>query len=160
MNSRSSLSRLSGHSYPTKQVVLSPLPSFYSRSLQFQGELVYGTLCHNCRSKSERTSDFLELEINIEVIVLSFFIQVIGLTSSENNTRLEDRIAALLQNEKLTGDNKWDLSLFIQYKSITFQHCQIFLLELHFASGRDPLYRATFSSTGPPFFSPPFRLRF
>ncbi|KAG6376492.1 hypothetical protein JVT61DRAFT_2485 [Boletus reticuloceps] len=60
---------------------------------QFQGELVYGTLCHNCRFRSERTSDFLELEINIE-----------------NNARLEDRIAALLQNEKLTGANKYSCS--------------------------------------------------
>ncbi|KAF8557305.1 cysteine proteinase [Imleria badia] len=57
---------------------------------QFQGKLVYGTRCHNCRYKSERSSDFLELEINIE-----------------NNARLEDRIAALLQDEKLTGDNKY-----------------------------------------------------
>ncbi|KAG8217868.1 hypothetical protein J3R82DRAFT_6034 [Butyriboletus roseoflavus] len=62
-------------------------------SNQFQGELVYGTHCHNCRSKSERSSDFLELEINIE-----------------NNARLEDRIAALLQNEKLTGDNRYSCS--------------------------------------------------
>ncbi|KAF9218284.1 cysteine proteinase, partial [Gyrodon lividus] len=62
-------------------------------SEQFQGQQVYGTFCHNCRNKSERTTDFLELEINIE-----------------NNTRLEDRIAALLQNEKLTGDNKYSCS--------------------------------------------------
>ncbi|KAF8843558.1 cysteine proteinase [Paxillus ammoniavirescens] len=62
-------------------------------SEQFQGQQVYGTLCHNCRNKSERTTDFLELEINIE-----------------NNARLEDRIAALLQNEKLTGDNKYSCS--------------------------------------------------
>ncbi|KIJ69021.1 hypothetical protein HYDPIDRAFT_178940 [Hydnomerulius pinastri MD-312] len=58
---------------------------------QFQGQQVYGTLCHNCKNKSERTTDFLELEINIE----------------NNNTRLEDRIAALLKDEKLTGDNKY-----------------------------------------------------
>ncbi|OAX36669.1 cysteine proteinase [Rhizopogon vinicolor AM-OR11-026] len=59
-------------------------------SNQFQGEQVYGTICSNCHNKSERSTDFLELEINIE-----------------NNARLEDRIAALLQNEKLTGDNKY-----------------------------------------------------
>ncbi|KAG9318845.1 hypothetical protein JVU11DRAFT_949 [Chiua virens] len=59
-------------------------------SNQFQGGLVYGTRCHNCRYRSERSSDFLELEINIE-----------------NNARLEDRIAVLLQNEKLSGDNKY-----------------------------------------------------
>ncbi|KAF9246150.1 hypothetical protein BU15DRAFT_39647 [Melanogaster broomeanus] len=62
-------------------------------SKQFQGQQVYGTLCHNCRNKSERTSSFLELEINME-----------------HNARLEDRIAALLQNEKLTGDNKYSCS--------------------------------------------------
>lgn len=59
-------------------------------SSQFQGEQVYGTICSNCHNKSERSTDFLELEINIE-----------------NNARLEDRIAALLQDEKLTGDNKY-----------------------------------------------------
>ncbi|KAG2750640.1 cysteine proteinase [Suillus brevipes Sb2] len=59
-------------------------------SNQFQGEQVYGTICGNCHNKSERSTDFLELEINIE-----------------NNARLEDRIAALLQDEKLTGDNKY-----------------------------------------------------
>lgn len=67
------------------------LPSLRSLvSNQFQGEQVYGTICSNCHNKSERSTDFLELEINIE-----------------NNARLEDRIAALLQDEKLTGDNKY-----------------------------------------------------
>lgn len=62
-------------------------------STQFQGQLVYGTICSNCASKSERSNSFLELEINIE-----------------NNSRLEDRIAALLQDEKLTGDNRYHCS--------------------------------------------------
>lgn len=62
-------------------------------STQFQGQLVYGTICGNCESKSERSNNFLELEINIE-----------------NNSRLEDRIAALLQDEKLTGDNRYHCS--------------------------------------------------
>jgi hypothetical protein len=77
--------------------------------LKFQGEQVYGTICGGCHNKSERSTDFLELEINIEVIdapqhnhscLLTAFVQ--------NNARLEDRIAALLQNEKLTGDNKFE----------------------------------------------------
>jgi hypothetical protein len=33
----------------------------------FQGEQVYGTICINCHNKSEWSTDFLELEINIEV---------------------------------------------------------------------------------------------
>ncbi|KAH7929713.1 cysteine proteinase [Leucogyrophana mollusca] len=57
---------------------------------QFQGQQVYGTICGNCHNKSERSTDFLEVEINIE-----------------NNARLEDRVAALLQHEKLSGDNKY-----------------------------------------------------
>ncbi|KAI6138857.1 hypothetical protein EDD17DRAFT_1782678 [Pisolithus thermaeus] len=35
-------------------------------STQFQGQLVYGTICSNCESRSERSNSFLELEINIE----------------------------------------------------------------------------------------------
>ncbi|KAI6045712.1 hypothetical protein EDC04DRAFT_2877115 [Pisolithus marmoratus] len=62
-------------------------------STQFQGQLVYGTICGNCETRSERSNNFLELEINIE-----------------NNSRLEDRIAALLQDEKLTGDNRYHCS--------------------------------------------------
>jgi len=34
---------------------------------QFQGSQVYGTICHACRSRSERVSDFLEIEIIFEV---------------------------------------------------------------------------------------------
>ncbi|KDQ60998.1 hypothetical protein JAAARDRAFT_191121 [Jaapia argillacea MUCL 33604] len=57
---------------------------------QFQGKQVYGTLCSNCHNRSERLSDFLEIEINIE-----------------NNAKLEDRISALLQPEPLSGDNQY-----------------------------------------------------
>lgn len=106
MNSRSSLRRLSGRSYLIKHVMLSLSSSSHSFPSQFQGELVYGTHCHNCRFRSERTSNFLELEINIEVRVHFFTTQHSVLTVLQNNARLEDRIAALLQNEKLTGDNK------------------------------------------------------
>lgn len=34
---------------------------------QFQGQQVYGTLCHGCQSSSEQSSDFLELEVSLEV---------------------------------------------------------------------------------------------
>ncbi|KAG1891149.1 hypothetical protein F4604DRAFT_1876310 [Suillus subluteus] len=70
-------------------------------SNQFQGEQVYGTICGNCHNKSERSTDFLELEINIE-----------------NNARLEDRIAALLQDEKLTGDNKFDATRYTELRNL------------------------------------------
>ncbi|KAF8511943.1 cysteine proteinase [Hysterangium stoloniferum] len=57
---------------------------------QFEGKQTYGTMCKKCQHRSERDSDFLELEINIEA-----------------NGRLEDRIKAYLQSEELTGDNKY-----------------------------------------------------
>ncbi|KAI0934305.1 hypothetical protein AcV5_006190 [Taiwanofungus camphoratus] len=57
---------------------------------QFQGKQVYGTICANCHRRSERDSDFHEIEVNIK-----------------NNATLEDRIAALLQPETLSGDNKY-----------------------------------------------------
>ncbi|KAF5330471.1 hypothetical protein D9619_005916 [Psilocybe cf. subviscida] len=57
---------------------------------QFQGSQVYGTICHSCKNRSERSSDFLELEINFE-----------------QNSTLEDRIAASLVPETLSGENKY-----------------------------------------------------
>ncbi|KAF8911983.1 hypothetical protein CPB84DRAFT_1760942 [Gymnopilus junonius] len=68
-------------------------PSLDVKSLitkQFQGSLVYGTICHACKNPSERVSDFLEIEINIE-----------------SNSTLEDRLAASLLPETLSGDNKY-----------------------------------------------------
>ncbi|KAG6814529.1 hypothetical protein H0H92_000055 [Tricholoma furcatifolium] len=56
---------------------------------QFQGKIVYGTLCNNCQYRSERVSDFLEIEINLK-----------------NNAKLEDRIESLLQPETLSGENQ------------------------------------------------------
>ncbi|KZT28434.1 cysteine proteinase [Neolentinus lepideus HHB14362 ss-1] len=57
---------------------------------QFQGTQVYGTECQNCHNRSERNSEFFELEIHLE-----------------HNCKLEDRIGALLQPEILSGDNKY-----------------------------------------------------
>lgn len=36
-------------------------------TVQFQGSQVYGTFCHGCRYKSERTTDFLEVEVSFDV---------------------------------------------------------------------------------------------
>ncbi|THH17534.1 hypothetical protein EW146_g3292 [Bondarzewia mesenterica] len=57
---------------------------------QFQGIQVYTTLCQACGNRSERESDFLEIEVNLE-----------------NNATLESRIEAVLQPEILSGDNKY-----------------------------------------------------
>ncbi|KAJ7724461.1 hypothetical protein DFH07DRAFT_854832 [Mycena maculata] len=57
---------------------------------QFQGKQIYGTICSNCQSVSARDTDFLEIEINFK-----------------NNAKLEDSIAALLQEETLSGDNQY-----------------------------------------------------
>lgn len=34
---------------------------------QFQGKQIYGTMCNHCQYRSERVSDFLEIEINFTV---------------------------------------------------------------------------------------------
>ncbi|TFK92421.1 cysteine proteinase [Polyporus arcularius HHB13444] len=57
---------------------------------QFQGRQVYNTVCQNCQRRSERDSDFLEIEVNLE-----------------NNATLEDRLHAALEPETLSGDNKY-----------------------------------------------------
>ncbi|KAG5647281.1 hypothetical protein DXG03_000817 [Asterophora parasitica] len=57
---------------------------------QFQGKQVYGTICNKCKYRSERISDFLEIEINLK-----------------NNSKLEDRIEGVLQREILSGDNQY-----------------------------------------------------
>lgn len=36
---------------------------------QFEGKLTYGTACKGCKFQSERESDFLELELNLEVSI-------------------------------------------------------------------------------------------
>ncbi|GLB34824.1 putative cysteine proteinase [Lyophyllum shimeji] len=57
---------------------------------QFEGKQVYNTICNRCQYRSERVSDFLEIEISLK-----------------NNSKLEDRIAAVLQPETLSGDNQY-----------------------------------------------------
>ncbi|KAI0374832.1 cysteine proteinase [Pilatotrama ljubarskyi] len=57
---------------------------------QFEGKQVYNTVCQKCQRRSERDSDFLEIELNLE-----------------NNATLEDRLSALLEPEILSGDNKY-----------------------------------------------------
>ncbi|THG98644.1 hypothetical protein EW026_g3587 [Hermanssonia centrifuga] len=55
-----------------------------------QGKQVYATVCTNCQNRSERESEFLEIEVTIS-----------------NNSKLDERIAALLKPEDLDGDNKY-----------------------------------------------------
>ncbi|KAI8998686.1 cysteine proteinase [Trametes punicea] len=57
---------------------------------QFEGKLVYNTVCQRCQRRSERDSNFLELELNLE-----------------NNATLEERLYASLEPELLSGDNKY-----------------------------------------------------
>ncbi|KAG5354040.1 hypothetical protein C0989_009737 [Termitomyces sp. Mn162] len=57
---------------------------------QVIGKQIYGTLCNNCQYRSERVSDFLEIEINLK-----------------NHAKLEDRIEAVLEPETLSGDNQY-----------------------------------------------------
>ncbi|KAI9064377.1 cysteine proteinase [Trametes sanguinea] len=57
---------------------------------QFEGKQVYNTVCQKCLRRSERDSDFLEIELNLE-----------------NNATLEERLSALLEPELLSGDNQY-----------------------------------------------------
>ncbi|KAI0345367.1 cysteine proteinase [Trametopsis cervina] len=57
---------------------------------QFQGKEVYATVCTRCHKRSQRDNDFLEIEVSLT-----------------NNAKLEERIAALLEPETLSGDNKY-----------------------------------------------------
>ncbi|GAA5837483.1 hypothetical protein JCM9279_006767 [Rhodotorula babjevae] len=57
---------------------------------QFEGKMTYGTECLTCGTKSERTSTFLELEVNLT-----------------RACKLEDRIAASFDKEHLEGDNQY-----------------------------------------------------
>ncbi|OBZ75519.1 Ubiquitin carboxyl-terminal hydrolase 48 [Grifola frondosa] len=57
---------------------------------QFQGTQVYNTVCENCHRRSERESDFLEIEVNLQ-----------------NHATLEERISASLEPETLSEDNRY-----------------------------------------------------
>lgn len=57
---------------------------------EFQGKQVYSTVCSKCRTRSERESEFLELELTLA-----------------NNAKLEERLAASLAVEELKGDNQY-----------------------------------------------------
>ncbi|GAA5905072.1 uncharacterized protein JCM6883_004957 [Sporobolomyces salmoneus] len=56
----------------------------------FEGSMIYGTRCRTCRHASERPASFLELEVSLT-----------------KDCKLEDRIKQSLQDEQLTGDNKY-----------------------------------------------------
>lgn len=36
--------------------------------VQFQGKQAYGTICSSCQTRSERENEFLEIEVNIQVL--------------------------------------------------------------------------------------------
>ncbi|KAF8682576.1 Cysteine proteinase [Rhizoctonia solani] len=61
--------------------------------LQFEGRQVYGTRCVTCQNASEHSSNFLEMEISLT-----------------SDCRLEERLKANLEDEKLDGDNRYDCS--------------------------------------------------
>lgn len=56
---------------------------------QFEGTTTYGTKCTQCKYKSERADSFNELELTLT-----------------RGCKLEDRIAALLESERLEGENQ------------------------------------------------------
>ncbi|KAG9126666.1 hypothetical protein FRC07_002539 [Ceratobasidium sp. 392] len=60
---------------------------------QFEGKQVYGTRCTRCNKSSEHQSSFLELEVSLTV-----------------ECKLEERLTASLEDEKLEGDNQYDCS--------------------------------------------------
>ncbi|KAG8713111.1 hypothetical protein FRC11_013264, partial [Ceratobasidium sp. 423] len=60
---------------------------------QFEGRQVYGTRCATCQNASEHQSNFLEIEISLVT-----------------DCKLEDRLKASLEDEKLDGDNRYDCS--------------------------------------------------
>ncbi|KAL5489782.1 hypothetical protein ACEPAI_4614 [Sanghuangporus weigelae] len=59
-------------------------------SSQFEGKMINATVCDKCKTRSERETSFLELEVNLE-----------------KNGILEDRIASLLAPERLDENNKY-----------------------------------------------------
>ncbi|QRW14456.1 ubiquitin carboxyl-terminal hydrolase [Ceratobasidium sp. AG-Ba] len=61
---------------------------------QFEGKQVYGTRCARCNKSSEHLSSFLELEISLTA-----------------ECKLEERLAASMEDEKLEGDNQYDCSV-------------------------------------------------
>lgn len=60
---------------------------------QFEGRLAYATTCHGCQNRTERQSEFLELEVNFE-----------------SDSYIVDCIAGSLATEVLSGDNRYQCS--------------------------------------------------
>lgn len=72
---------------------------------QFQGEQVYGTICGRCDNQSNRTNDYLEIEVNIEVRRIRPLPSYGSHYVQKNGAKLEDRLTASLKAETLSGDN-------------------------------------------------------
>lgn len=78
---------------------------------QFSGVLTYVTECQDCHFKSERDSQFFELEINLKVNPFLPDCHFVRSCPTENwfvqpNCSLEKRLEALLTPEDLNGDNQ------------------------------------------------------
>ena len=63
-------------------------------------------VCDKCKNRSERETPFLELEVNLEVGVIPFFLDVAHKILQKTGV-LEDRIASILAPERLEGDNRY-----------------------------------------------------
>ncbi|KAI5119495.1 hypothetical protein M0805_009519 [Coniferiporia weirii] len=74
---------------------------------KFEGKIVNATVCDKCKTRSERETTFLELEVNLE-----------------KNGVLEDRIAAILAPERLEGDNRYLCSVCESLQDAT-RHTEI-----------------------------------
>ena len=109
---------------------------------KFQGTQVYSTICHSCENRSEKTSEFLELEISFKARrVLCIFLTEVSYFN-QNNIRLEDCIAASLSPETLSGDNQYKVCLQSRSSADLFV-VQVSLPTLWNLAGRNPLRRAT-----------------
>ncbi|CAE6483095.1 unnamed protein product [Rhizoctonia solani] len=84
---------------------------------QFEGRQVYGTRCATCQNASEHQSTFLEIEISLT-----------------SDCKLEDRLKANLEDEKLDGDNRYDCST-CETKQDAFRYLRLTHLPpvLHFS---------------------------
>lgn len=72
------------------------------------------TVCKTCGNRSERDSDFLEIEVNLEVSDGVFRLVELLTKLSQNNATLESRVVAMLAPEELSGDNK-----FVHFHQLT-----------------------------------------
>jgi hypothetical protein len=63
-----------------------------------------------------------------------------NVTFAQNNARLEDRIAALLQDEKLTGDNKFVIRWIVYSNTLLTHALQVPVFAMRVTSGCHTVY--------------------